>query len=269
MKEKRIVGFIGAGVMAEAIIKNLVKTNTIEFSRLIVSDIDPKRRDFFQRMGLKAIQNNREVAKQSDAIVLAVKPQQVAAVLEDIKGELDHECVVISIAAGITTKLIEDAIGDMQVVRIMPNTPCMIGEGVIACAAGKHANQSTIHLVEEIFAGSGQVFFVEEKQMDAITGLSGSGPAYVYILIDALADGGVSMGLPKATALKLAAQTVLGAARMVQEMEQHPAQLKDMVTSPGGTTIAGIKELEKGSFRAVVMNAVEASSLKAAEIAKK
>jgi len=200
-------------------------------------------------------------------VVIAVKPQMIPTVLAELKPLLKRKPLVISIAAGVTLHTLSDGLGgDLPVIRVMPNTPCLVGASATGFAPNATATKEQIEVATKLFSAVGVVFPLPERLLDAVTGLSGSGPAYIYTLIEALADGGVKMGLPRDVALKLATQTTFGAAKMLIETGQHPSILKDAVTSPGGTTIAGIHALENGSFRGSVMNAVEAATKRATEL---
>ena len=205
--------------------------------------------------------------KFATVLILAVKPHQVAGVLEEIRGSFTKKHLLISIAAGVTLAKLEAGLGaGARAIRVMPNTPALVGASASAFASGKSALPEDAALVQKLLSIVGLAFAVAEPLLDAVTGLSGSGPAYAYLFIEALSDGGVAAGLPREMATQLAAQTVLGAAKMVLETGQHPGQLKDMVTSPGGTTIDGLHELEKGKFRGTVMSAVRAASDKARKL---
>ena len=264
------IAFIGGGNMAEAIIHGLMREEV--GAGICVAEIDVKRRDgltaLFPRV--RVVGDAAEAAQWGDVIVLAIKPQQAEGVLDLIESVVTPEKLVISIMAGMpTTKLEANLPPGCRVIRAMPKTPALIGAGATAVCSGRKAVNSDLDLALQIFTLIGSAVSVEEKLMDAVTGLSGSGPAYVFTFIEALTDAGVKNGLSRAVAARLAAQTVLGAARMVIETGEHPALLKEKVTSPGGTTIAGLHALENGSFRAVVMNAVEAACLKSRELAGK
>jgi pyrroline-5-carboxylate reductase len=270
MLKVRKITFIGGGNMAEAIIRG--------FSReevgvgLCVAEISQKRRDELVRHfpNVRVTEDVAEAAGWGEVVILAVKPQQAAGVLDQLETVINQDKLVISIMAGISTMKIEENLATgCRVVRAMPNTPALIGAGATAVCAGRKASEADLDLVRQIFAMNGSSVCVEEKLMDAVTGLSGSGPAYVFTFIEALADAGVKNGLPRDIAAQLAAQTVLGSARMVVETGEHPALLKEKVTSPGGTTIAGLYALEGGGFRGVVMSAVEAACLKSKELAGK
>lgn len=269
MLENKRIGFIGAGTMAEAIVRGLLKAG-VGPAQISASDPDRRRRDFCQKeLGIITAADNASVAQSSDIIILAVKPHVVHEVLAEIGGILKPRQLLISIAAGVKTASIQGKLGaDVPVVRAMPNTPCLIGEGASAIAPGKFAASVHIDLASRIFSVVGIAVQVTEDKMDAVTGLSGSGPAYVYMFIEALADGGVRMGLPKETALVLAAQTAAGAARMVLETGAHPAELRDRVMTPGGTTAAGVASLESYGFRSAAIEAVTAATNRAAELGK-
>jgi pyrroline-5-carboxylate reductase len=267
MLEERL-GFIGAGQMAEALMRGLVRSGTAVADRIMASDVRDERLEYIRNeVGVETTTDNLAVVAYSHILVLAVKPNVVTSVVQEIKGRLSDKHLVISIAAGVPlAKLERDLPPSARVVRVMPNTPCLVGETAAGYALGRNATEEDAKKVEQILSAVGRSFRLEEKLLDAVTGLSGSGPAYVYILIEALADGGVRAGLPRNVALELAAQTVLGAAKMVLETGLHPGELKDRVASPGGTTIAGIHELERAGFRAALINAVQAATTRAREL---
>lgn len=264
------IGFLGAGQMATALAKGWLAAGLLTLERCRASDpFADARAKFQQATGAMATADNREVVRSSDVLVLAVKPQSMAALLDEVRSELRERQLIISIAAGLSiAKLTEMLHGSYRIVRVMPNTPCLIGCSATGFAAGPAATRDDAALVEKLFNAVGTAFALPEHSLDAVTGLSGSGPAFIYVLIEALSDGGVRMGLPRDVATALATQTVLGAARMVQETKQHPGVLKDTVTSPGGTTIAGLYALERGGFRAAVMDAVEAAARRSTELGK-
>jgi pyrroline-5-carboxylate reductase len=265
------VGFLGAGQMAAALARGWLAAGLINTSTCRASDPVPAARAKFQEQtGCPAGADNREVVSASDVLVLAVKPQSMSALLDEIRNAVTERQLIISIAGGITLKQLADGLlANYRLVRVMPNTPCLLCASAAAFAAGPGAKAEDAALVEKLFNAVGKAFALPESLLDAVTGLSGSGPAYVYVMIEALADGGVRMGLPRDVALTLAAQTVLGSARMVLETKQHPGVLKDAVASPGGTTIAGLHALERGGFRAAVMDAVEAATRRSAELGQK
>ncbi|HEU4685442.1 MAG TPA: pyrroline-5-carboxylate reductase [Nitrospira sp.] len=268
MIEKK-VAFIGGGQMAEALIGGLLAGRVVAAGSLRATDPDPSRGDRLKSaFGIRVDRENREAVAWADVVVLAVKPQVLGAVLEEIGPELGGR-LVISIAAGVTIQAIQSkAKGTTTVVRAMPNQPALVREGATALSAGPGVADDDLRVARLIFESVGRVVCLEERLMDAVTGVSGSGPAYVFQAIEALADGGVKMGLPRETAQVLAAQTVLGAAKMVLESGEHPAMLKDRVASPGGTTIAGLHQLEEGGFRATLMGAVEAATKRSQELGR-
>ncbi len=258
------IGFLGAGKMATALARGFAVKKLVAPAQLIASDpFEPARRAFASETGGQATDSNAAVVAQSTVIFLAVKPNQVDDALHSIREAWRPEHLLISIAAGVTIQQLEAALGaGARVVRVMPNTPALVGESASAFALGKSTRPGDGELVNRLLSAVGLACEVKESLLDAVTGLSGSGPAYVYQFIEALSDGGVAAGLPRDLATRLAAQTVLGAAKMVLETGQHPGALKDMVASPGGTTIEGLHELEKGGFRGTVMNAVRAATAK-------
>jgi len=262
------IGFLGAGKMATALAKGFVRTGLVTPKEIIASDPhDTARKIFAAETGAKTVAANVEVAGFANVVVLATKPDQVAAALAEIRGAFTKNHLLISIAAGVTIAKMEAALpAGARVIRVMPNTPALVGEAAAAFALGKSATAADGELARKLLAAVGVALQVRESLLDAVTGLSGSGPAYVYQFIEALSDGGVAAGLPRDVATKLAAQTVLGAAKMVLETGQHPGALKDQVTSPGGTTIEGLHELEKGRLRATVMSAVRAATEKSKKL---
>jgi pyrroline-5-carboxylate reductase len=265
------IGFLGAGQMATALAKGWIDAGLVKPDGCHASDPIADARDKFQKVtGGIAKSDNRAVVDASDILVLAVKPQTMPALLKEISGNVGEKHVIISIAAGITLRQLGDGLlANYRTLRVMPNTPCLLGLSAAGFAAGPGAKPEDAALVETLFNAVGKAFAMPENLLDAVTGLSGSGPAFVYVMIEAMADGGVRMGLPRDAALALAAQTVLGAAKMVLETKQHPGQLKDAVTSPGGTTIAGLHALERGGFRASIMDAIEAATLRSKELGAK
>jgi len=263
-------GFIGAGNMAEAIMKGLIKAGEAGPQEIIASEVVPERREVVAKnLGVTVVADNVEVAKAAKVIILAVKPNIVAPVLDELKPLLTAEHLIISIAAGVKISFIEAHLNwGVRVVRVMPNQPCMVGASASGFALGKSARKEDKELVQRVLDAVGVAYAVDEKLLDAVTGLSGSGPAYVYLIIEALADGGVLAGLPRDAAVTLAAQTVLGAAKTVLETKGHPAQFKDMVASPAGTTIEGLKVLEEAAVRGALIRAVEAGAKRSAELGK-
>lgn len=255
--------------MAEALIRGLIAGGAATPDHILVADVSADRLAHLHQSYGVLQKGNVEAAREADIVILSVKPQVVERVLFEIAPVVDGTKLVISIAAGIVIARIEKALKDgSHVVRVMPNTPALVLAGAAALAGGKNATSGDLALTQSIFSSVGRAVIVEEKLMDAVTGLSGSGPAYVFMIIDALSDAGVKMGLSRQLALELAAQTVYGAAKMVLETKEHPGKLRDMVTSPGGTTIEGLHALEKGKLRATLMNAVEAATTRSRELGK-
>jgi pyrroline-5-carboxylate reductase len=263
------IAVIGSGQMGEALIGGWLAAKTVPADALFATDASAERRDVMKRrFGVRAGSDNREAASWADVVVLAVKPQILDAVAKDLSSALAGK-LVLSIAAGVTiAHLAKLAPKGARIVRAMPNTPVLVRDGVSALSFGAGVTEKDQQFARRLFEAVGRAVVVEEKLMDAVTGLSGSGPAYVFLAIEALADGGVKMGLPRTVADLLAAQTVLGAARMVLETGEHPAKLKDRVASPGGTTIAGLHRLEQGGLRAALMAAVEAASKRSEELGR-
>ncbi len=262
------IGFIGAGQMATALAQGLVRAGLASAGQLVASDpLLEARARFEQATGARVTADNVEVVASSDVLFLAVKPQQMSGVLRQLRGHISPHTLVVSIAAGIRLAVLAEALGaGVRLVRVMPNTPCLVARGACAYCLGQHATPDDGRLVQQMLEAVGIAFQVEEKLLDAVTGLSGSGPAFVYVMIEALSDGGVRMGLPRSMATALAAQTVRGAAEMVLLGGEHPAVLKDRVASPGGTTIAGLQALEAGAVRAALMAAVEAATRRSVEL---
>ena len=261
--------------MATALAKGFVERGLALPSQLLASDPSAAAADQFARItGGRMAADNLQVAAQADCLFLAVKPQQMADVLKQLSGQVGPRHLVVSIAAGVPLATIARALGEgskgngPRLVRVMPNTPCLIAQGASAYCLGPGAHADDGQLVGRLLEAVGAAFEVDEKLLDAVTGLSGSGPACVYLMIEALSDGGVRMGLPRDVALALAAQTVRGAAELVLSSGQHPAALKDQVASPGGTTIAGLQVLETGAVRGTLMAAVEAATRRSAELGR-
>lgn len=263
------IGFVGAGNMAEALVKGLLSSGVFTKDRIIMSDVLQERLDLMSSIyGVEVTQKNPEVVKFSDFVVLAVKPNLVGGVIDEINDYLITKKILISIAAGIPTASIMRN-EKIKVVRVMPNTPALVLAGASALYCVPSVTQEEREDVKRIFDSVGITYIVEsEELLDAVTGLSGSGPAFVAIFIEALADGGVKMGLPRSISMRLAAQTVYGTARMVLEGGIHPAELKDRVSSPCGTTIEGIKEIEVRGLRGIVNSAVEAAVRRSKELSK-
>jgi pyrroline-5-carboxylate reductase len=261
------LGFLGAGQMASALARGLVAGGRLSGHELGASDPSEMARQTFQRMAPHGtcLDDNRQLVEASETVVLAVKPQHVESVAEQVRGALG-ERLLISIVAGATIEQLTDRFGTRRILRVMPNAPCLVGHGAAGMASGPEATQADIVFVREMMSAVGHVHLVAENLLDAVTGLSGSGPAFVALFIEALSDGGVRMGLPRDVALQLAAQTVAGTARMILDDQRHPAQLKDQVASPGGTTIAGIQVLEERGLRGAAMAAVVAATERAQQL---
>jgi pyrroline-5-carboxylate reductase len=264
------LGFIGAGNMAEAMIRGIIQNQVVLPDRILASDLSGERREYISRtFGMETMEENRSLVDQSNVIFLAVKPQAVPQVLKDMASDMGPEKLLVSIVAGVPIQTLSSGLPKTpRIVRTMPNTPMTVMEGAMAIASDSPALPEDLKTVETLFRPLGSTVRIEEKLIDAVTGLSGSGPAYVFMILEALADGGVKMGLPRDVAETLAAQTLMGSAKLFLETRMNPGQLKCMVTSPGGTTIAGIHELEKGGIRASLMNAVESATERSIELGK-
>ena len=271
MSATHSIGFIGAGKMATALAIGFLKSGLTTSAQLIASDVhEGARVDFGALTKARTTSNNLEVAKASRIVLLAVKPQHMEGMLRELGTVLTPQHIVVSIAAGVTIARMLKWLGteDARIVRVMPNTPALVQAGASAFSIGGKATRDDAALVLQLFSAVGVAVETSESQLDGVTGLSGSGPAYAFQIIEALSDGGVRVGLPRTIATQLAAQTLLGAAKMVLETGEHPGVLKDAVTSPGGTTIAGLHELEKGGLRAALMNAVVAATARSVELGK-
>ncbi len=269
MLNGKIIGFIGAGNMAETLLSGLIGTNRSEPSDIICSDVRQERlKSLKETYGVQITTNNKEVIRAAEIIIYAIKPQIMAEVIKETASVLDASKLIISVAAGVPMVAIESLIHkDLRLIRAMPNLCVAVKEGATAIAAGSHAKKDDIDQAMAIFNSVGRCVFLKENYlMDAVTGLSGSGPAYIFMIVDALADAGVKMGLSRQEARILSSQTVLGAAKMLLETKYHPGQLKDMVTSPGGTAIAGLHTLEKGGLRTTLIDAVEAATKRSQEL---
>ncbi len=274
MLTKKTIGFLGAGNLAEALIKGLLESRSVAASQLVASDkLASRLLHLAEAYEVKVFNKNFEAVRNADIIFLTVKPNDVAGLIAEVAGELGHGKLVISAAAGITTTRILEAMkagGSARftpVVRAMPNTPAIVGEGAVALCAGLGAREEDLKLARAVFEAVGRVIVVEDEAlMDAVTGLSGSGPAYVFLFMEALAEGGVKMGLSQKDAIALAMQTVLGAARLAMESKKGLRELREMVTSPGGTTVEGLKKLNEAGFKDAVIAAVEAAARRAREL---
>ena len=261
------LGFIGSGKMASALVEGVLQAGLFAKNDILVTDrLDAAVKALVKKCHVKSVEDNASLVAQCDAVVCCVKPGDAGEALAPV-GEAEGEKLVISIMAGVTVSSLRQFTNKKaRVIRVMPNTPALIHKGAAAYALGKSATEEDAQLVEKIFSAVGMVFRVKEDLLDVVTGLSGSGPAYIYLVIEALADAGVLMGLPRDLALQLAAQTVSGAAGMVLQTKLHPAVLKDQVTSPGGTTIAGLEALENGKVRAAFLSAVRVATKRSREL---
>jgi len=264
------LALIGGGKLGEALLTGILGSQFVPAGCIeaTVAVADRPRADHLtEKYGIKAHTNNIQAVSRADLVLICLKPQQVKGVLHEVKNKLRKDAVIISCAASVTTSLIEREIGrPVRVVRAMPNTPCLIRQGMTALAAGLHATEDDVLMAREIFSSMGRCVVVEEKHMDAITGLSASGPAYVYLIIESLAEAGVKMGLPRDLSTELSAQTLLGASAMVLHTGEHPAKLKDIVTTPAGCTIDGLLELEEGGLRVTLIKAVVRAGQRAREL---
>lgn len=260
---------IGGGMMGEALLSRLVAQQVFAPDAIVVSEPQRSRQEFLaQQYKVHVTGDNRQAAIASDVLLLAIKPQIFGAVAAELAGQTNTATLVISILAGTPLIQLEAAFPKQAVIRAMPNTPAAVGAGITAIASGQHVQPHQIEQAKQILGTVGEVVEVPESMLDAVTGLSGSGPGYIAIVIEALADGGVAAGLPRAIALKLAIQTVRGTAQLLQDSELHPGELKDRVTSPGGTTIAGIAELEKAGVRSAFIQAVKAATERSQTLGK-
>jgi pyrroline-5-carboxylate reductase len=266
---KQRLGFIGAGKMATALARGFIHARLVKAEQIVASDAVPAAADrFAEATGARTAADNKSLVGGSDVIFLAVKPQHFTAAIEPTKGAFTAEHLVVSIMGGVSTAAIAERVAPARVVRVMPNTPCLIGQGASGYCLGPRATAADGELVRKLLQAVGIAYPLDEKLLDAVTGLSGSGPAFVYAMIEALSDGGVRMGLPRDVATALAAQTVAGAGRMVIETGEHPSVLKDQVTSPGGTTIRGLQALEEHGLRAGLMAAVQAATERSIELGR-
>jgi pyrroline-5-carboxylate reductase len=267
----RKLGIVGAGKVGEALAIGVAQRGLVAKGDMILSvRTEAHRAELEARTGIRTVLDNREVARFSDAIVVAVKPKVMTDVIAEMAPELGKGKLLISTAAGVSLELLESASpAGLPVIRTMPNMAVGIGEGMTVLSAGAHVGPEDLAWATELFRSVGRALVLEEQYMDAVTGLSGSGPAYVYIIIESLADGGLKLGLPRDVATELAAQTVLGAARNVLLTGEHPAKLRDQVSTPAGATMAGILELEAGGLRLTLINAVVKAAERAAELLQK
>ncbi len=264
----RSIAFLGAGNMAEALLKGLLRAGTTRAEDIIATARRPERLELISKSyGVRVTSDNLQAAREAEVLVLAVKPQAMDKLLVQIASAVDASKIVISVAAGVPIAALERRLGaGARIVRCMPNTPSLVGAGASALSGGEHATEADLEVAASIFRSVGTTTIVDENLLDAVTGLSGSGPAYIFLIIEALSDACVKVGLPRYTALALAAQTVLGSAKLLIETGGHPGHLKDQVTSPGGTAIAGLHTLEAGGLRTTLIDAVEAATKRAREL---
>ncbi len=264
------IGFVGAGNMAEALIRGLVRGGHVPAAGVTASAPRRERLDeLVASYGIRVTTTNREVVQAANLVIFSVKPQILDKVLREVADQMSPGTLVISIAAGVDTEAIEAVLPDgVRVVRAMPNTPALVGAGATAISPGRHASEADLATARAVFDAVGITVTLDESHLDAVTGLSGSGPAYIFLILEALADAGVKMGLSRRNAQRLAAQTVMGSAKMLLETDEHPGRLKDMVTSPGGTAIAGLHTLEQGGLRTTLINAVETATKRARELGR-
>jgi pyrroline-5-carboxylate reductase len=268
MLNDKTIAFIGAGNMGSALIRALIARGEIPRERIVAADADPEKLAKLRtEQGIHIFRANKDAVSRADIVILAVKPQNINEVLDEVAPVMEGTKLVVSIAAGVATSRIEERLlHGARVIRVMPNTPALVGQGIAVLCRGSHATQEDLAAARRVFDAVGKSCVLPEDLMDAVTGLSGSGPAYVLLFIEALSDAGVLLGIPRDVALMLSVQTVLGTARLMTEMNIHPAQLREMVTSPGGTTIAGLKKMEELGFRAAILNGVEAATARSKEL---
>ena len=268
MTKGKKLAVLGAGKMGETLISGMLDVGIIAREKIIATAKHGERlNDLKEKYKIAVTTNNRKAVKGADLVLLAVKPQAVRELLEEIRVELSREQVVISVVASVTTTFIERNLNSpIPVIRAMPNTPCLVRSGMTALCKGIYAEEQQLKEAQKMFDSVGRTLILDEKHMDAVTGLSASGPAFMYIIIESLAEAGVKVGLPRAVATELAAQMTLGSAKMVLETREHPALLKDIVTTPAGCTIDGILELEEGKLRVTLIKAVVKATQRAAEL---
>jgi pyrroline-5-carboxylate reductase len=271
-KESRIpvkkLALVGAGKIGEALLSGILSSQLVPVSNVVATDADQTRADYIgEKYGVKTYTNNRQAVTGADLVLLCVMPQRVRDVLREVRKAVRKDTLVISVAASVRTALIERELDrGVRVIRVMPNTPCLIRQGMSALCRGKYASDEDLQVAQAVFASMGRTVVVDERHMDTITGLSASGPAYVYMIIESLAEAGVKLGLPRELSTELSAQTLLGSAAMVLHTGEHPAKLKDVVTTPAGCTIDGLLELEEGGLRVTLIKAVVRAAERAKEL---
>lgn len=265
------IGIIGAGNMGSALIAGIVEGNKFKADQLVVSDIKKERADYLaKKHHVKKADSNRTLMKDCSTVILAVKPKEIRPVLKDIKNELRDDHLLITIAAGVPIKAIRDILKrELPIIRVMPNTPAMVGMGITAISPGTLAKARDIDMAVKIFSQVGETVIVDEEMMDAVTALSGSGPGYIFYIMEALVDAGIKLGLKKEIALALAVQTTLGTAKLAKESEDSLAELRDKVTSPGGTTSKGLTVMSERGLADIIIDAVEAACRRSKELSKK
>ncbi|MGD0922979.1 MAG: pyrroline-5-carboxylate reductase [Terriglobia bacterium] len=262
------LALVGAGKIGEALLSGILSSQLVPVSNVVAADADQTRADYIgEKYGVKTYTNNRQAVAAADLVLLCVMPQRVRDVLREIRKTVRKKALVISVAASVRTALIEQELDrGVRVIRVMPNTPCLIRQGMTALCRGKHASDEDLKIAQAIFGSMGRTVVVDERHMDTITGLSASGPAYVYLIIESLAEAGVKLGLPRELSTELSAQTLLGASALVLHTGEHPAKLKDVVTTPAGCTIDGLLELEEGGLRVTLIKAVVRAAERAKEL---
>jgi pyrroline-5-carboxylate reductase len=262
-----VVAIFGAGVMGETLLAGLLRSGRAAEDLLIAERRTDRADELRERYGVDAA-GNADAAAKADVLLLVVKPQDMGDLLGEISGSVQPGRLVVSLAAGVTTAYVESRLPDgVAVVRVMPNTPALVGEGMAAISAGMHCSDDDLALAEDLLSANGRVVRVPEKQQDAVTAVSGSGPAYVFLVVEAMIEAGVHLGLPRPTATELAVQTLVGAGKLLRETGEHPALLRERVTSPGGTTAAALRELEAHGLRAAFLDALEAAATRSRELA--
>jgi pyrroline-5-carboxylate reductase len=262
------IGIVGSGKMGEALISGLINSKSITVNKLRASDVREQRREYIKKAyGISCYFDNSELVNESDVVILAIKPGDMKTVLEHIRDDVTIKHLIISIAAGIRTDFISNELPlEVQIIRAMPNNPAMVGEGMTVLAPMTNVSKKNLQIANEVFLSIGKVVVLEEKHLDAVTGLSGSGPAYFFLIIEALAEAGVNEGIPRDVSVLLAAQTCLGSARMVMETGEKPGELIKRIATPGGTTVQGLAELEKGKVKSSFIKAVEKATRRSREL---
>jgi len=267
MLTQKKIALIGLGKLGETLVRAMLDARAVRHDDITATAKHKETLEAKRALGIRTTVNNRAAARRADIVILSVKPQAMPEVLAELRSTLTPRQLVISTAASVDSATIERRLGrPIPVVRTMPNTPCLVREGMTGIAAGKHARAEHLALTQAIFGLMGRTLVLDEKHMDAVTGLSASGPAFMYVVLEALAEGGLKVGLPRETATELIAQTMLGAAKLVLETGEHPAKLKDVVTTPAGCTIDGLLELEEGGLRVALIKAVVRATQRAAEL---